>query len=196
MTALLLSPPRVVALLPPRPHRRALRCVAMASQPRVAVDQLPHTITSHYLAVQNPQQYRKTYTSAVKAFVRAAVLAYECGYSEDTLRRHLQQQQSGQDMALEQRPALDGNDDDDALDEDTVLCMRCITLVWVTCQLSPVGVRRWCAGRWCWWRHDVGNETLLMKAYTCMLFRHTCFGGDIELLAQLCGHDSQRTRLM
>lgn len=149
MTALLLSPPCVVALLPRHctpQHRRAVRCVAMASsQPHVAVDQLPHTITSHYLAVQNPQQYQKTYTSAVKAFVRAAVLAYECGYSEDTLRRHLLQQQcQGIDDGL--------SEDEPTLDADTALCMRFITLVWVTCKLSPVGVRRWCAGA-LWQRH-------------------------------------------
>ncbi len=128
-----------------------------------------HTYTQ-YLEVQNPQHYEKTYTSAVKAFVRAAVLAYECGYTEDTIRRHLQQQVVGQEKAVGEEAQDDAlslsqqQQDVGEEDESTTLCWRLIALVWVTCHLSPVSVRRWCSGI-----YDGGYSYSLLLVYIIIL---------------------------
>lgn len=123
---------------------------ALGGEGGVAVNELPGVMVADFSAVQNPQRHHMTYSNAVKAFVKNAVLAYECGYSEETVLHNLAPSLGGEERV-----------------EDS-LCWRFISLVWVTLSISPVRVRRWTTGpavseqTTAYWRGFVG---MIVSAY-------------------------------
>jgi len=75
--------------------------------------------------------------SAMQSFVEAAVLMYECGYNEDSLRQDLRQ------LALDRQGAGEPLSLGECDEEE---CLQGIGLVWMTLQLSPRAVKRWANG--------------------------------------------------
>ncbi|DBA89444.1 TPA: hypothetical protein ACH3X1_004076 [Trebouxia sp. C0004] len=70
------------------------------------------------------------YSDAVQNFTRTAVTAYECGYSEDTLRQELEQA-TAQHSTPDSVKAIDQKD-----------CLLCVCMVWMALVMSK-STRRW-----------------------------------------------------
>lgn len=91
---------------------------------------IPLLLAQSYFALQQPAILNIRYSDAVKNFAQAAVTAYECGYSEDTLRQELQQA-----TAL-----LNPTDSVKTIDQED--CLLCVCMVWMTLVMSK-STRRW-----------------------------------------------------
>lgn len=98
------------------------------------VRELPLDVASTFYQVQEPGLFNKSYSQALVRFVDTAILAYECGMNEDSLRHELAVYKE----AMEQQVAPPGM----ALNEDG--CMLAAKIVWVTL-MEAGGVRRWAA---------------------------------------------------
>ncbi|KAK9863315.1 hypothetical protein WJX84_001159 [Apatococcus fuscideae] len=86
------------------------------------------SIVEEFYAVQQPASYNIRYSEALKAFARSAILAYECGYSEDMMQQELD--------------GLDTHQGRDSTD-----CTVFLSLVWITIMLAPnKSIRRWTQG--------------------------------------------------
>ncbi|KAK9819232.1 hypothetical protein WJX74_010056 [Apatococcus lobatus] len=86
------------------------------------------SIVEEFYAVQQPATYNIRYSEALKAFAHSAILAYECGYSEDMMQQELD--------GLGPQQGRDSTD-----------CTVFLSLVWITIMLSPnKSVRRWVQG--------------------------------------------------
>jgi len=113
---------------------------------------VPERIAKHFRAVQYPAQSNKTYSCALNDFAESAILAYECGYTEEGLAKDIQilldssalgevVQGRGQileDAALRCGDELFGKDD-----LEVRSCMEFLTIVWITLMLSHRSVVRW-----------------------------------------------------
>eukprot|EP00775_Hariotina_reticulata_P002409 gene2409-2713_t len=131
----LLSGPRPVAVLRPacKGQRRYTVSQAMPSSTPV-VRELPTKVAETFYVVQDPALFNTSYSDALLRFVDAAILAYECGMNEDSLRHELQVYKE----SLEQQMAPPGM----ALNEDG--CMLGAKIVWITL-METRSVRRWAA---------------------------------------------------
>ncbi|WIA14905.1 hypothetical protein OEZ86_003519 [Tetradesmus obliquus] len=132
---------RVAALRPvlacPRPACKAMtrhssRCRALPTSPLVR--ELPTQVAETFYVVQDPALFNTSYSDALLRFVDAAILAYECGMNEDSLRHELKVYK----QSLEQQVAPPGM----ALNEDG--CMLGAKIVWITL-METRSVRRWAA---------------------------------------------------
>ena len=114
---------------------------------------MPERIATHFRAVQYPAQSNKTYSCALKDFAESAILAYECGYTEEGLAKDIQTlldtstlggAVQGEERMLE-NAALGCNNEivfsNDALEVRS--CMEFLTIVWITLMLSHRSVVRW-----------------------------------------------------
>lgn len=111
----------------------ATRCVR-AGNVDVA-SEIPTRLVKLYHEVQHPALSNRTYSRAVMEFTEVAVLAYECGYSEEGLLPELKACAEGLDVEPSSKLDLEGN------------CLLCTSIVWVTLMLSPKTVQRWSAGK-------------------------------------------------
>ncbi|KAK9794966.1 hypothetical protein WJX73_008481 [Symbiochloris irregularis] len=98
---------------------------------------LPRRLAEEFLVVQQPARHNTPYKSALKAFAGSAILAYECGYSEDGFQKQfeheLQHLPAGTPLHLE------------AFDMDR--CRFLLSLIWITIMLAPKRtVMRWSQG--------------------------------------------------
>ncbi|GFR48359.1 hypothetical protein Agub_g10249, partial [Astrephomene gubernaculifera] len=125
-------------LLRPEPYKNIRRHIitysaspepaGSASAPSEAVLDLAR----RYYTLQHPALVNKRYSTAIKEFTAAAVLAYECGHNEA-------------DVA-EQLGALEGEELGGMKGFDPSECCLLVCLVWITLQqLGAAGVRRWAA---------------------------------------------------
>lgn len=114
-------------------------------------EKVTERLARNYHAVQNPIQASTTYSKAVTAFTASAVLAYECGYSEEGLRKGLSEMQETSDQPVTQKncPAS---------------CLELSLLVWITLMLAPKSVVRWGVGS------AVSEETLaIWKGFVSLI---------------------------
>lgn len=98
------------------------------------VRELPTKVAETFYVVQDPALFNTSYSDALLTFVDAAILAYECGMNEDSLRHELKVYKA----SLEQQVAPPGM----ALNEDG--CMLGAKIVWITL-METRSVRRWAA---------------------------------------------------
>eukprot|EP00879_Flechtneria_rotunda_P000897 GHRR01001024.1.p1 GENE.GHRR01001024.1~~GHRR01001024.1.p1 ORF type:complete len:222 (+),score=57.07 GHRR01001024.1:296-961(+) len=117
----------------PMGFTRDARCKAVPrSQP--VVRELPTQVAASFYVVQDPPLFNTSYSEALLKFVDAAILAYECGMNEDSLRHELKMYK----QSLEHQVAPPGM----ALNEEG--CMLGAKIVWITL-MQTRSVRRWAA---------------------------------------------------
>ncbi|CAD7695993.1 unnamed protein product [Ostreobium quekettii] len=95
--------------------------------------EMPERIAAQFRAVQHPALNNKTYTRAVNDFAESAILAYECGYTEEGLARAI----GGLGVGL-----VGGG-----VDGEVQGCMEFLAIVWITLMLSHRSVVRWGTGK-------------------------------------------------
>lgn len=114
----------------PTIYGRNCRLACQAGSSAVSQD-MTERLAHNFFAVQNPALFNRRYSAAVTDFIDSAVLAYECGHNEESIRRQLK----------EHLVAAAGQLGLQEADEDG--CMLAINLVWCTLMLSPKTVKRW-----------------------------------------------------
>lgn len=123
-------------------------CVCSVGSSGVTQD-LTHKLAKHFYEVQNPALSNRPYSLAVQDFTESAILAYECGYSEASLREQITTSQKS---------------DENSLTIDCEDCLLCISIVWLTLMQSPSSVKRWASGA------AVSDETLQSwKGFVAMI---------------------------
>lgn len=98
--------------------RAGLLCRASGETHSVCVHQ---RLVSSFVALRHPIVAKTTYSHAVREFTGAAILGYECGLTEASLRQFLQQQ-----------PVVEVRE-----------CVEMVCLVWITLLLSHKAATRW-----------------------------------------------------
>lgn len=121
----------------PRPARNVTTTRCLNGRQTVVADNpdLAQRIVTCFYEVQHPALSNRRYSSAVQDFTDASILAYECGYTENSICEQLKSH-------VDLLPQI-GNRA--ALDSDA--CLLCISIVWVTLMHSPKTVKRWSTAR-------------------------------------------------
>ncbi|GMH33722.1 hypothetical protein BSKO_01556 [Bryopsis sp. KO-2023] len=117
---------------PPAPdvNRTSGAVCCQSGRRAVETSGVPERLALDYFAVQNPVSASTTYSKAVKDFTSSAVLAYECGYCEDGLRRMISEY-------------VDADAD---VSICSSACLELSSIVWITLMLAPSSSVRWAVG--------------------------------------------------
>ncbi|KAF8056360.1 TMEM231 [Scenedesmus sp. PABB004] len=114
------------------PRRRGTAARALPASP--VVRELPTQVAETFYVVQDPALFNTSYSDALLRFVDAAILAYECGMNEDSLRHELKVYKASLEQSLAP-PGMALNDEG---------CMLGAKIVWITL-METRSVRRWAA---------------------------------------------------
>ncbi|KAK9812629.1 hypothetical protein WJX72_000912 [[Myrmecia] bisecta] len=120
--------------------RHGVRCAAYADTGLESIDasSLAARIADNYYALQHPAERNMLYSRALKDFARSAILAYECGWTEELVLAELT---AADNADLVGQVGLVGQEFKQAD------CMLCLSIVWITLLLSPRNsVNRWSTG--------------------------------------------------
>eukprot|EP00884_Botryococcus_braunii_P003034 jgi/Botrbrau1/12731/Bobra.67_1s0091.2 len=106
-----------IVLLRHQQQIHQLRRIHCASLQRTSALGLSEFLNQHRI-LQRPAAYNQQYSVALEEFTQMAVMAYECGISEDTLLLELRHQQ--------------GDISDPAHDAEVEMCLQDLAIVWLT----------------------------------------------------------------